>query len=162
MRWLLAIFLAFLILLVVVAQGQTPTPSPYTISDAELAKIPASDIAKTAHHLVELYQDEHKQLLELQANLAAATASITATVSDTTNGLAHVTSLQQGIDVLAAHDKSETDRANKLDKALWWYRLHWWGAWIMLGLGIAACGLLAFLKFTGRLSLSAAKVAAKL
>lgn len=50
----------------------------------------------------------------------------------------------------------------KDSKSLQWYRLHFWLSWIIAGLGVAACGLVAFLKFTGRLSLSAASIAAKL
>lgn len=41
----------------------------------------------------------------------------------------------------------------KAEESLSWYRWHWWGSWIALGLGVLACGLLAFLKFTGRLAL---------
>jgi hypothetical protein len=63
---------------------------------------------------------------------------------------------------LSKHDATVTAQLNTAEKSLWWYRLHWWGAWIALGTGVLACGILAFLKFTGRISLSAAQVAAKI
>jgi hypothetical protein len=65
-------------------------------------------------------------------------------------------------ETLAKHDATVTAQLNKAEKSLWWYRLHWWGAWIALGTGVIAICIVAFLKFTGRLSLSAAQIAAKL
>jgi chromosome segregation ATPase len=47
--------------------------------------------------------------------------------------------------------------ATKDSAALAWYRRHWWGAWIVSGLGLIVLGLIAFLKFTGRLTLAGAK-----
>lgn len=45
-------------------------------------------------------------------------------------------------------------------KSLAWYRLHWFlGIAVAVG-GVLLCLLLAFLKFTGRLAISAAKIAA--
>jgi hypothetical protein len=139
------------------SHAQSPAPAPFTISDAELSKLSWDDIIKTAIHQGELFQQEHAIRLELQKNLDDATQRIAAIVDTATGGLTHTTTLQAGITVLADHDKKETDRANKLDKALWWYRLHWWGAWIMLGLGILACAVFAFLKFSGRIAITAAK-----
>jgi hypothetical protein len=61
-----------------------------------------------------------------------------------------------------ADDASVERNARIVDeKKLSWYRWHWWGSWIALGAGVLACGIFAFLKFTGRLTLSAAQVAAK-
>jgi hypothetical protein len=137
-----------------------PSPTPFSISDEELSKLSWDDIIKTAIHQGELFQEEHAIRLDLQKNLDDATQRITAIVDAATGGLAHTTTLQQGITVLADHDAKETERANKLDKALWWYRLHWWGAWIMLGLGVLACAVFAFLKFSGRVAITGAKVAA--
>lgn len=153
----------------VCANGQTTPPPysvnpvpPYQISDAELNKLSLKDIALTAKHLVKLYQDEHATRLSLEQNIKEATTFIGGAISSTSNGLVHVDSLQDGIQKLADHDKKETERANKLDKALWWYRLHWWGAWVMLGLGVVTCVLFAILKATGKISFNAAQVAAKL
>lgn len=47
--------------------------------------------------------------------------------------------------------------ATKDSKALAWYRRHWWGAWIVAGAGVIVLGLLAVLKFTGRLTMAGAK-----
>jgi hypothetical protein len=65
---------------------------------------------------------------------------------------------------LAAVDKL-AERANaaeagwsKDSKSLAWYRLHWWTAWIVAGLGVVVCVVLAFLKATGRLALSIPRI----
>src|SRR5581483_239750 len=65
-------------------------------------------------------------------------------------------------DKLAQHDKEVSDQLNDANKKLWWYRLHWWGSWIVLGIGVLLSIVFAFLKFTGRLSIAAAGVAAKI
>jgi hypothetical protein len=44
----------------------------------------------------------------------------------------------------------------KAEKALSWYRWHWYIGWIVMGLGVIVCGIFAFLKFTGRLALKSA------
>lgn len=54
---------------------------------------------------------------------------------------------------LANDATNERNARIKAEKSLSWYRWHWWGSWIALGLGIVACGVFAFLKFTGRLAL---------
>jgi hypothetical protein len=59
---------------------------------------------------------------------------------------------------LADEATAERDKRIKVEKALSWYRWHWWGSWIVLGLGIVACGLLAFLKFTGRLAIAGSRL----
>jgi hypothetical protein len=156
-------FVLVLILSALTAQAApTPTSTPFTISDEEVAKLNIKDIAATAKHVMTLYGEEHQIRLQLQGNLGDAMSSVSQAVSATSNGLVHVDTLQHGIFLLAAHDKSETDRANKLDKAVWWYRLHWWGAWIMLGLGILMCLIFAFLKLTGRLAILGTAVASKI
>lgn len=63
---------------------------------------------------------------------------------------------------LANDATNERNLRIKAEKALSWYRWHWWGSWIALGLGIVACGIFAFLKFTGRLAFTGAKIASKL
>lgn len=53
-----------------------------------------------------------------------------------------------------ASDASEERRLRVIDeKSLSWYRWHWWGSWIALGLGVLACVIVAILKFTGKLAL---------
>jgi len=47
-------------------------------------------------------------------------------------------------------------------KALQYYRVHWFIGWIVLLGGVAACCLLAFLKFTGRVAITSAQIASKL
>lgn len=59
---------------------------------------------------------------------------------------------------LADTATAERNARIKAEKALSWYRWHWWGSWIALGAGILACGVFAFLKFTGRLAIAGAKL----
>ena len=61
-------------------------------------------------------------------------------------------------------DDATNERNKRIadEKALSWYRWHWWGSWIVLGLGVVACGLIAFLKFTGKLALAGAAISAKI
>jgi signal transduction protein with GAF and PtsI domain len=51
-------------------------------------------------------------------------------------------------------DDASTERAArvKAENALHWYRWHWWGSWIALGLGVLACVVFALLKATGKLA----------
>jgi len=52
---------------------------------------------------------------------------------------------------LAAQATRENEARIKAEKSLSWYRWHWWGSWIVFGLGVLAVLILAFLKFTGKL-----------
>ena len=134
---------------------QKSSLTPFSISDTELQKISKDQIIATVKHLIAINKELLATVERQKNNLADATNSQTNALNAGTKSLEALTNLQTQIDTLAKHDKAETDRANKLDKALWWYRLHWWGAWIMLGLGVVACLVFAFLKFTGRLAIGA-------
>jgi chromosome segregation ATPase len=83
-----------------------------------------------------------------------------------TKDLAEATAAKQQVEVDKQEYYANADtlaaQATKDSKALAWYRLHWYLGFIVLGAGVIICALVGFLKFTGRLSLSAAKVAAKL
>jgi len=55
---------------------------------------------------------------------------------------------------------SQTDQLNATEsaraetaKTLLWYQLHFWMGIVILVAGVALCGVLAFLKFTGRIAL---------
>lgn len=65
-------------------------------------------------------------------------------------------------DSLALKATEENAARIKAEKSLSWYRWHWWGSWIALGLGVLVSGIFAFLKMTGRLAVVAAGVAGKL
>lgn len=54
-------------------------------------------------------------------------------------------------------DKARIQHA-KDTKTVWWYRLHWWGSWIVFGLGVLVCIGFAILRYTGRIAIVAAKV----
>ena len=120
----------------------SPTPKP--ISDAELKKIPFSDIVKTADHLAELGKEQQATIAQQHTDLMAAQKSID--------------DLKGQIQTLHNHDADMTNCCNTCKKKLWWYRLHWWGSWIVLGLGVVACVVVAILKFTGKLAIAGAKL----
>lgn len=70
------------------------------------------------------------------------------------------------------HQKEVETQTNKLNtlqdkydaksKKLLWYQFHYWGSWIIFGLGIAACIFLAVMKLTGRLAIAVAPIVAKI
>jgi hypothetical protein len=137
--------------------GQTPTPAPFTISDAEIKKISREQIVATLKHVLQLYRDALAIIERQKENLANATNSQTSALNATARSLSAITDLQNQITTLAKHDKQMTNDYNAANKKLWWYRWHWWGAWLVFALGVIACGVLAFLKFTGRLAITAGK-----
>lgn len=51
-------------------------------------------------------------------------------------------------------DNASAENAGRVasEKKLSWYRWHWWGAWIVFGVGVLACIALAVLKFMGKLA----------
>lgn len=57
-------------------------------------------------------------------------------------------------------DSASEERVQRVsvEKKLSWYRWHWFGSWIVLGLGVLAIIVLAFLKFTGRLAIAGLKL----
>lgn len=59
---------------------------------------------------------------------------------------------------LANAATGERDKRIADETKLHWYRMHWWLSWIVLVSGAIVCALVAFLKFTGRLAVVAAKV----
>lgn len=63
---------------------------------------------------------------------------------------------------LAVNATDEREARIKVETKLSWYRWHFWLTWIIAGAGLVMCALLAFLKFTGRLALSAGAIAAKM
>lgn len=63
---------------------------------------------------------------------------------------------------LAKTATDERDARIKDEKALSWYRWHFYLTWFIAGAGLLVCIVLAFLKFTGRLALSGASIASKI
>jgi len=131
-----------------------PSPTPYP--KAVIQGITYEDIIKTQEHRTQLMRDE--LMGELNAEKAQE-LKLANTLADTVKAdLAHQKQVEEQTNKL----NSTQDKLDKAAKALWWYRLRWWGAWIMLGLGIVACLLFAWAKATGRLALFGASVAAKI
>lgn len=110
-----------------------------------------ADLLKTVQHIQSLAKEQQAAL----DNEKALHAAVEKALINATNAIAV---LQKQVQDQTNKLNSTQDKLDKASKALWWYRLHWWGAWVMLGLGILACGAFAFLKFTGRLAVVASKI----
>lgn len=96
---------------------------------------------------------------QVGGSLDGATEQLTAA-----NATASEIEAKYGPDFLALVER-QTAELNKLDaqyakadKALAWYRLHWFLGIIVTIAGIALCVLFAILKFTGRLAIAGAKL----
>lgn len=145
MKLPIAIF--FITVTAIGAPKPPPTPDPSTISRA--------DLLKTVVHIQQLAQEQQLDLdNEKASELKIGKALADATIE---NGV-----LQKQIQAQTDKLNLTQDKLDKAEKSLWWYRLHWWGAWVMLGLGVAACVFFAILKVTGKLATTGAVVAAKI
>lgn len=112
----------------------------------------------TVVHMQELAKDQQAQLEKEKSAHQQADATLEATSSTLATATQQLIALQKQIQSQTDKLNSTQDKLDKASKALWWYRLHWWGAWVMLGLGVIACGIFAFLKLTGRLALVGAAI----
>ena len=121
-----------------------------------------ADIRATIVHMQNLARADEANLAKAHDDVASTQAALAAAIGKLTQATRQIDAKQREVDALQTDRdrlKTELDAASS---KLWWYRLHWWGAWIMLGLGLLACLAFAFLKFTGRLALAGAAVAAKI
>lgn len=129
-----------------------PKPAPSPPSEAGPSR---QDLLKTVDHIVVLSQD-------LQRNLENEKTAHEATEIELIKGTKANADLQRQIDGQTRDFNTLKDKYASQSKKLSWYRWHWWGSWIVFGLGILAVGFLAFLKFTGRLAVFGTAVAAKI
>lgn len=137
-------FTLFLLMLPAIALA-APTPGP-TPSRA--------DLLATVDHIQRLAQDAEANLAK-EKDLHLQTANALTVTSK------QLVDLQTRVNDVTDKANEYSAKYSAAEKSLWWYRLHWWGAWIMLGLGVLACAIVAFLKFTGKLAVAGAAVAAK-
>lgn len=125
-----------------------PTPKPETGPTRD-------QLFQTVDHIVRLSQD-------LQKNLDAEKAAHENTDISLKKATKENFDLQRKIDKDTSDFNTLKDKYASQSKKLAWYRWHWWGSWIIFGLGILACGFFAFLKLTGRLAIFGTAVAAKI
>jgi cytoskeletal protein RodZ len=131
-----------------------PTPPPEaTPSNAALRAI--------VEHMQRLAKDQQENLEKEKGGHQQADSSLETTSTTLALATTQIITLQKQVNTQTDKLNSTQDKLDKAETALWWYRLHWWGAWVMLALGIAACLFFAFLKVTGRLAILGAAVAAK-
>lgn len=135
-----------------------PSPTPFDVSKVDLSKISKADIVKTIQSRDRLHLELQQKFDDQQIHIVTQDKVLVQTASALSNATVQIGVLQKQIQEQTDKLNSTQDKLTKAEKALWWYRLRWWGAWVVFGLGIVACGLLAFLKFTGRLAAVAAKI----
>ena len=113
-----------------------------------------TELLQTVQHIERLSSQLQKDLdSEKNAHKQVEDALILGTKQNVT--------LQNQVNQVTDKLNSVQDQLDKAKKSLSWYRWHWWGSWVIFGLGIVACAIFAFLKFTGRLAIVGAAVAAK-
>jgi hypothetical protein len=158
----------FLLWLVPALAAAAPTPSPAPTpltnfpSDAEIKKLPKEAILATLKHQEQIFEATKAENAELKAAQQETMASVNSALASSSAALNKITDLSSQLGQVVAHDAKMTALANDYGKKLNWYRLHWWGAWIVFALGVIACIVLAILKVTGRLALLGSQVAAKI
>jgi hypothetical protein len=140
---------AGLILAVTCLAAPTPTPKPSATVD--LSKVTAEDIRKTEEHRNQLLKDQKSELDSEKADHLKVSNALAAATTANLDLQVKVNKLTDNFNALQASYDAQ-------NKKLWWYRVRFWGAWAVFGLGVLACGFLAFLKFTGRLAIAGAKV----
>jgi len=99
-------------------------------------------------------------LRDAQADNVAVRSQLTVTLTELSDASQLNTVLQGKVDsqtlALNQADDQKNAALTKLsaaDKALAWYRWHWWGAWVALGLAIAAAALWSLLKLSGKVAM---------
>lgn len=143
-----------LIFLVPLIAFSAPTPTPeVTPSNAALRA--------TVVHMQQLAKDQEANLAKEKQGHQAADTSLEATSKSLADATSANLVLQKQVQIQTDKLNSTQDKLTAADKKLLWYRLHWWGAWLMLGLGVAACIFFAILKVTGKLAVTGAVVASK-
>lgn len=112
-------------------------PPPPPISDADLAKIPKSEIRDTIKHREALYLDLQAKYDSQQVHIVDQDQALV----DSTSALTDL--LNKEIPSLKTQIQTQTDKLNaaeitiaKQSKALWWYRVRWWGGIAMAIFGI--------------------------
>lgn len=149
------VFAIFILSAAVSLGAPKPTPTPDQIPSRNA-------LLQTIDHIQRIARDQQDNLeLEKQQHLKAdkALEMVSSSLADATSA-----NLKLQVDIKKQTDKlNETqDKLDKTAKALSWYRWHWYGSWIVFGIGVLVCLAFAFLKFTGRLAIVGAAVASKI
>lgn len=138
------------------AEAQTKLATLLRVTPPELQplvdeiKAKVDELSVEHENMIARIEDAGREHATLRQQLHEAQAAKAQFASDAERYLASAQKL--------ADDASrENARALKAEKALSWYRWRWWGSWIVLGLGVVACGIVGFLKFTGRLAIGASR-----
>lgn len=122
------------------------------ISDTELKKLSKDDIIATMKHRQQL-DAEVISVLTHQRDFLEQTISANAqALMEAKAAQNEIPKLKNEIEQLKKHDEDTTTRLNKANSALNWYRLRWWGSWIVFGLGVIVCILFFALKAAGKIA----------
>lgn len=115
----------------------------------------------TIEHIQRLSKDQQANLEKEKQGHQEADASLETSVITLSRATTQIIDLQKQVQAQTDKLNSTQDKLDKAAKALWWYRVHFFLGWIILGTGIAACIFFAFLKLTGRLAILGTAIAAK-
>lgn len=138
----------FIPAMLIAAPKSRPVPTPEATPGR-------AELLATLDHISSLAKDAIGSLNAEKAAHAATEAGLQKANAENAD-------LQKKIDKETVDFNDLKDKYAAVTKKLSWYRWHWWGSWIVFGLGILAVGFLAFLKFTGKLAIFGASVAAKI
>lgn len=146
-------FLALLLLPLLLWGAPTAAP----LSDTDLAKIPKSEIRDTIKHREALYLELQGKYDSQQVHIVEQDKALV----DSTGALTDL--LNREIPGLRDQIQTQTDKLNgcetslaKASKALWWYRVRWWGGILMAVIGIVACVIVWGGKILVKLGLKSA------
>jgi hypothetical protein len=126
------------------------------VADASSA---ANDIKVSVATLAEVPKELTQRITDLEQDLTLARQEqvlLESSLAEADKAKAQVeqdkVAYFQEAQKLANAATTERDKRIKDEASLHWYRMHWWGAWIVFGLGILACIILAVLKAAGKLT----------
>jgi hypothetical protein len=119
------------------------------------------ELHQTVLHIQRLAKEQQTELDAAHGNEQRLQSQLTIAQSALGVATSSLAIAEKKIKKLADDATAEREARIAVEKKLSWYRWHWWGSWIALGAGVLACGAFAFLKFTGRLAFTGAKIAAK-
>ena len=116
-----------------------PTPTPTPIVETTPSR---EALFATVEHISQLAKDALK-------NLDAEKASHLATDKTLVKATDQIVDLQKKVDAITLKLNTTQDKLDATSKTLWWYRLHWYGSWIIFIIGVLVCLIFAWLKWAG-------------
>ncbi len=133
----------FIFFTVVAIVSAAPISIPFDVSKVDVDKISKADMLKTIEHRNQLHLELQSKFDEQQVHIVNQDKVLLKTSEALADSTKAVLVLKDEVQKQTNKLNATQDKLYKAAKALWWYRLHWWGAWVMLGLGVVACVIFA-------------------